>query len=327
MARSIPCPQCGVSLNLPPQAIGKRVKCPKCSFRFVPPDEEGLPPPTDSALAKSPEFDSDSSLELTRKHSSVELPTLPSAEGPLRETFDLPLMAEAGQASGAGHAGKQTGDATALFVDDPVQPRRKRGAEARATHRRCPTCGGYVPQGMSLCGTCGLDLDSGIKIDLADDLVVDAPIRSQGVPIVVAVLGGVCVALSVALTFAAILASAQGNAGIRYFIPVAAFGIYASTQFLRQRNAKLLLIALTLGAVIDLTWLVAMPIWDANSQAKVEDRVNIEDDPDVDDIKIQSVEERLDLGKVEGGLAILGLYAALSILIISPVVQKHFHHK
>ena len=136
-----------------------------------------------------------------------------------------------------------------------------------------------------------------------------------------------CVALSVALTFAAILASAQGNAGIRYFIPVAAFGIYASTQFLRQRNAKLLLIALTLGAVIDLTWLVAMPIWDANSQAKVEDRVNIEDDPDVDDIKIQSVEERLDLGKVEGGLAILGLYAALSILIISPVVQKHFHHK
>ena len=134
-------------------------------------------------------------------------------------------------------------------------------------------------------------------------------------------------ALSVSLTFAAILASAKGSSGARYFIPVAAFGIYASTQFLRQKNAKLLLIALAIGALIDLTAFVAMPVYYANVQVPVADRATLEDDPDVDDKVIPGYQERLDLGQVKTGLVILGLYAGLSIFIISPLVQKHFHKK
>ena len=313
--------------------MGRRVKCPKCATRFLPPNEDGEPPLSKTAPAHSSEGHSDPSIELTKKHSSLELPVMPAAATHASETFDLPLMSEAavGSASAAKSGGHtkshEPADAAALFVDIPPEPRRKRGAEARATHRRCPACGGYVPQGMSLCNTCGLDLDTGVKIDLADELIPHEAPRPKGIPLTIGIVGGICMALSVSLTFAAILASAKGSSGARYFIPVAAFGIYASTQFLRQKNAKLLLIALAIGALIDLTAFVAMPVYYANVQVPVADRATLEDDPDVDDKVIPGYQERLDLGQVKTGLVILGLYAGLSIFIISPLVQKHFHKK
>lgn len=334
MARSIHCPTCNVVLNLPPQAIGRRVKCPKCATRFLPSREDEAGPPSASAVSNSPEGQSDPSIELTKKHSSLELPVLPAAAGHASAGFDLPLLSEpalgsssASAGAGNGHKSNQPADALALFVDTPPEPRRKRGAEARATHRRCPACGGYVPQGMSLCNTCGLDLDTGVKIDLADDLIPHEAPRPKGIPLTIGVVGGICLALSIALTFAAILGSAQGSSGARYFIPVAGFGIFASTQFLRLKNAKLLLVALAIGAVVDLTAFVAMPVYYANTNVPLDDRATLADDPDVDDKVIPAVEERLDLGQVKTGLVILGLYAALSIFIISPMVQKHFHKK
>ena len=52
-------------------------------------------------------------------------------------------------------------DVLALFQDEPKTNRKPKGAEARAKARRCPDCGGVVGVGMSLCNTCGLDLDTG----------------------------------------------------------------------------------------------------------------------------------------------------------------------
>src|SRR2546429_591121 len=66
---------------------------------------------------------------------------------------------------------RPVGDALALFQDSPkAAPRRLGAAEARAQARRCPTCGGVVPAGMSLCQTCGLDLETKTRVSLDDDL-------------------------------------------------------------------------------------------------------------------------------------------------------------
>jgi hypothetical protein len=40
---------------------------------------------------------------------------------------------------------------------------------------------------------------------------------------------------------------------------VSAFGIYASVQFIRGKSAKLLMLALTLGVIVDLMALIALP--------------------------------------------------------------------
>src|ERR1700753_96283 len=86
MPRTIQCPQCGVVLNVPEAAAGRRLKCPKCATKFA--ADGGPPPPPPSS----------STMGTHRVASSVTLPAsslseidLPSAPGSLREQFDLPL--------------------------------------------------------------------------------------------------------------------------------------------------------------------------------------------------------------------------------------------
>src|SRR5690349_2564644 len=45
MPVTIPCPSCGAKLRIPDTAVGKKVKCSKCSTAFTaePPDEEAEP--------------------------------------------------------------------------------------------------------------------------------------------------------------------------------------------------------------------------------------------------------------------------------------------
>src|SRR5262249_44903377 len=155
-------------------------------------------------------------------------------------------------AAAAGAGARQVSDALALFNDRPTAPRRKTGAEARAQARRCPTCGGVVPQGMSLCQTCGLDLETGTRIAFDDDLSPPPAPQGPSIPLPVAIVGGVCAALSAVLTIAALVRWQQGAPGMLYFVPVAGFGVYAAVQFLRLKSVKMLLAALTLGAVLDL---------------------------------------------------------------------------
>ena len=125
---------------------------------------------------------------------------------------------------------------------------RRPAQEARSSSRRCPTCGGVVPVGMSLCQTCGLDLESGTRIDLIDDLAPPPAPAARVCRCRSRSSAASAAPLSAALVVAAFLMWTKGISGTQYFIPVAAFGGYASVQFLRGKSVKLLLVALTLGA-------------------------------------------------------------------------------
>ncbi|MFO0909903.1 MAG: hypothetical protein U0794_16400 [Isosphaeraceae bacterium] len=331
MARTIQCVECGVVLNLPEHALGRRLKCPRCGARFVAGSSADTPAQPAPATPAGP----DTTFELTRKASSLDLPVMPTAEGDLRETFDLSSMTgseaqtskskASGGPKGAGASGtRQTSDALALFDDAPRAPRKKTGAEARATARRCPTCGGVVPVGMSICQTCGLDLETGTRVAFDDDLIPTPTLRSEGTPLLIAVIGGVCGALSVVLAVMAIVLWQKGVPGAQYFIPVAGFGVYASVRFFQLKTVKLLLIALTIGALVNIAAMIALPIYDANSEIPIERRTVASDDPDADVDMIKPITERLDTQRISTGVAILFLYAVTCIFLLSPTVQKHF---
>lgn len=334
MPRSIHCLHCGVSLNLPPEAEGRRVKCPKCGGRFqVGGMGEGPTTPPATPANQGP----DSSFELTRKPSSVELPAspkkpvsgdlpvMPLAEGDLRETFDLPMMTESAPAV---KAGRSTADATALFDDKPTAPRKKNAAESRLNDRRCPTCGGVVPRGMSICQTCGLDLETGLRVGLDDDLGPPPPPPMPAMPIAMTIIGGLSLMGSIALaafsTYEWLFNKVDGT---QYFIPVAAFGIFAAVQFLRGKTPKMLLVALTLGAAIDLIALIGLPIYNAQVDTQVVQRAPGSDDPDAADEAIKPVAERLDTSKITTGIILLVIYALVCIYLLSPQVQNRYNRK
>jgi hypothetical protein len=325
MPRSIQCTHCGVVLNLPAQAEGRRLKCPKCGTKFVAGD--AAPGPGSTAPDATGQ-NADSTLVLTKQYGSLDLPVMPTAAGDLRDTFDQSMMRDAApsskaKAEGAARDG-QTADAAILFKDEPVAPRRKKGAEARSQARRCPTCGGVVPVGMSICQTCGLDLETGLRVGLDDDYTPPTPMRSQGMPIPIAVIGGISFAGSLALAVVAFVKWHGGMEGAIYFVPVALFATFAAVQFLRGKSTKLLLAALTLGAVIDLVALVALPIYNAQADTVVEKINSTGEDPDSPGEGLRPMAERLDTDRMTMGLTLLFLYASVSIYLLSPHVHKHF---
>ena len=320
MASVIKCSSCDASLNLPPEAEGRKVKCPRCGVKFL---------VTVTAPADTDAPDRPSTLELKRGADFEDLPVLPNSGADLRETFGVPLMsdedvprAKPAAASGVRGGESSVADAAALFADRPVPHKKKVGAEGRAQARRCPTCGGVVPRGMSLCQSCGLDLESGMRVALDDEFAPPPP-QEFGPPLPIVVVGGLSLAASLALVVYSFVLWSGGTPGAIYFVPVALFGTYAAVQFLRRKSVKLLLTALTLGALINLTALVFMPIYKANATIQVvanDDSSN----PDSADEKIVSPEDELDTRKITTGFTILCLYAAVSIYLLSPGVHKHF---
>lgn len=319
MPRSIQCTQCGVVLNLPANAEGRRLKCPKCGHKFQAVSSGDAAAP--AAKPGGDEADAGSTLLLSNTFRAQDLPAMPTADGDLRETFELPMMTEA---AAAGPAAGAVSDASSLFEQKPAAPRRKTGAEARAQARRCPTCGGVVAVGMSICQTCGLDLDSGKHVSLDDDLSPPPPARPQGIPIPIAVVGGLSLAGSVVLTMAAIVKWSGGVAGAAYFIPVTLFGVFGAVQFLRAKTTKILLAALTLGAAIDLVAYVALPIYSAQVETTVIQSPDAVDNPEVEREMIRPIHERLDQNSITTGITLLFLYAAVSIYLLSPQVNRHF---
>jgi hypothetical protein len=322
MPRTTQCTHCGVVLNLPDQVAGKRLKCPKCGEKFSITPGDPVPKP--------PEESPSSSVLLTKSNSSALLPSMPNAGGDLRETFELGMMTGSAppgknkSGSTVPGGGKQTADALALFDSPAPAPRKKKGAEARAEARRCPECGGVVPVGMSLCQTCGLDLESGSRVDLTDDLTPPAPPKPQ-MPISITVLGSLCAAGGVAMAAVALVKWKDGVDGAVFFLPVALFGIYASYVFLKGKSVKPLLTALTLAAALDLAFLVAKPIYDAHADTVAIGR-NPGDDPDADTQMIRPLAERLDASTLTRGLTLLSLYAVVSIYLLSPHVKRHMKH-
>jgi hypothetical protein len=312
MPRTTRCTTCGVVLNLPENAVGKRLKCPKCGTKFQAGDSPGN---MSSIVPGLPMASPDSSQDLQQSRSEDGLPV---AAGDLRETFDLPLLREAAPSPSA--SSKSAADALALFDDRRPAPRRPSAAEARAKARRCPTCGGVVTAGMSLCSTCGLDLETGTRVSLDDDLALPPPPRPSGPPLAISIIGGLCLLGSAVATIVPIANwLVWHKEGWLWFVPLGLFAIFASVQFLRGKSAKLLLVALSLGAAIDVVALIALPIVFANMEAP---RTTPIDDPNSEGMVIQSITERLDAQKLGLGIGVLLGYAGLAVSLCSPPIRR-----
>jgi hypothetical protein len=324
-----------MTLNLPDEAVGRKLKCPKCAVKFLvaaAPVHHGSS--SESSFPGSSELSAESTIELTKRQSGVNLPARPGANGDSMKTFDLPLMnepapkASANRSSGSG--ARQTSDALALFDDRPVAPRRKTAAEMRAQSRRCPTCGGVVPPGMSLCQTCGLDLETGSRVSLVDELTPTPTYRQEGIPTPIAIVGFLCLGVSVICTLLVLLKWLGGTTGAMYFVPIAGFGVYASIYYLRHKSPRLLLVALSLGALIDLAGFVALPLYNAiNDDSPVVSIVpagkpsESETPAEPAEENIRPVAERLDTNQLTLGICLLLAYAVVSIYTLSLDVQRH----
>jgi len=270
-----------------------------------------------------------SAFDLTNRPASGEELSTRLPEGDLRETFDLPLTggreAEQGQAAPSPGAA----DAAALFADPGPSRRRTTAAEARRTARRCVHCGGVVPQGMSICATCGTDQETGLRVGLEDDLAPPPPPPQQGPPIHVATIGGLCVAASVLLLVLAFGGSMRGNStlensGWLCLAVVAFFGIYASVQFIRGKSAKLLIAALSVGVMLDVMTLIALPLVEANFQ-DADKIISIirPQDADETNMRIKPLEDRIDTRRISLGIVLILVYALLSLYLMSPPVKKY----
>jgi hypothetical protein len=181
---------------------------------------------------------------------------------------------------------------------------------------------------MSLCSTCGLDLESGTRVDLTDDLTPPAPPRPSGPPLAVAIVGGICLMGSILGT---VVPTARWmiwhESGWQWFIPIGGFAIFSAVHFLRGKSAKLLLVALTLGVLIDVLALIALPVYEANAEATVT-VITSEDDPNSAGEVIQSPAERLQQHQqqITVGILVLIAYAGVATFLCSPPVQRFIKH-
>jgi hypothetical protein len=268
-----------------------------------------------------------------RPQTPDDLP-IPRAEGDLREAFDLPLMAreaERGQVA----ASPAVSDAAALFDDPGGRKRKLTAAESRAHARRCVRCGGLVPQGMSICATCGTDQESGMRVGLEEDLAPPPPPQAEGPPFHIAVIGGLCIAAAVALVVVAAIRSSGGATSIdraawAALALVSVFGAFAAVQFVRGKSAKPLLLALTLGVVVDVLTLVALPI----GQTMMEDQEKIVTEVEYDatddtNIEIKPFEQRMQeqQNTIALGIALVLVYAMVAVYLLSPPVKRYFHFR
>jgi len=309
------------------------MKCPKCGYRFTITEKEAssvstVPGVADAASLTSKDFGN-------RPPSHDDLPVRPGGHD-LRELFDLPLgTAEDVERSAVSGSKPVLNDAEALFKDEPARKRKVRGAEARAQARRCSQCGGSVPQGMSICATCGTDQDTGLRVGLEDDLAPPPPPPASGPPLHIAIIGLLCGLTAVVLLVLSLVQSVRGEPGPAQYgwlclSLVSGFGIYGAAQFYLGKSVKLLILALTLGAFVDFFSLIALPLIQANfeAQEQVVSRVDVKpDDPDsvdAEDVQIKPISKRIDLQKIKGGVIVIGLYALLCVYLLSPPVKRYF---
>jgi hypothetical protein len=326
MPRTCQCKSCGTILNLPDAAkAGKRLRCPKCGLRFVVTVEDAA---SESTLAAPLDADPTvSGFEIEKPLLGREDLPLPVADRDLRETFDLPLMSGRDAERQGAAAAPAVGDAEALFQDRGEIRRRTTAGEARSRARRCSHCGGLVPQGMSICVTCGVDQESGLRVGLDDDLAPAAPPPSSGPPLHVTIVGGLLGTAALILFIVALIKSVGGAEGLENYgwlclAVVSGFGIFAAVQFIRLKSAKLLMAALTVGIVINLMALIAMPLVRATWETEGAVSTLPSDDPDDSGVHIKPFEDRLDTRSLSFGVTFLVIYAVLAIYLMSPAVKK-----
>lgn len=337
MPRTTQCPSCGVVLNIPDRAIaGKRLRCPKCAYRFRVTETDASSASTLAAPLNAETTHSSHQIP-SRPPSPDDLP-LPIAEGDLREAFGLPLAdARSLERTGAVSsepAPSAISDAAALFQDDPKPRRRPSAAEARSLARRCSSCGGFVPQGMSICVVCGTDQETGMRVGLEDDLAPPPPPPPSGPPVHIAAVGGLLGVAALILLILSLVRSVGGSDSLLTYgwlclSVISGFALFSVVQFIRLKSAKLLMVALTLGAVINVLALVVLPLFEATWEdtGQVMQTINRPDD-DPNSLGVQfnkPLEDRIDTRRIATGVTVLILYAGLSVYLMSPAVKRPMH--
>ena len=250
----------------------------------------------------------------------------PKADEPLRDLFDLSMLSE----DPSGKARKNapaTADAMALFRDDPAPRRKPMAAEARLNNRRCKTCGGVVPAGMSICSTCGLDQETGIRVELDEDLgVTSSGPRRDSMPVGILVVGLLLATASVGLSVASLIGITNGLSGAEFLLVICLFGVFASIQFLRLKSVKPLFVAMTLGVMVNVVAMIGLPVYNAVTDVEtVQQEPNPSDDDD--GVRIKSLKESLDVNRLTWGIAIVFSYATISVYLNSASVRRQFERR
>ncbi len=334
MSRTTQCPNCGVVLNVPEAAASKRLKCPKCGTKF----QSGTPGTKPQSSAPGVDTAGPASTLLPTEgrpasgsHSTKQPhhdPDLPTAASDLRETFDAELLMGEDAPAKPKKPSKsaEIADASSLLADDDPPKRRVTAAEARSKPRRCPDCSYVVPAGMSLCARCGLDLDTGRRHNVIDEITEEAPPppRVAGPPIGIALIGGVSLIVSLILTILSFMAYSKGQAGTQYLGLVSLYGVFAAVQFLRGKSVKLLMIALGLAAGIDVIALIALPLYNVfTAPPVVQDSAPVGIDPE-DMPHYQNISQQVDSRTITWGIVILLLIAAAMVYLSTRAVRRHF---
>ncbi len=337
MPRTIHCNQCHAVLNLPVSiAAGKKLKCPRCGLKFKVSQKEASSESTAPGIADAATSTSASSPIFDVNNRSRQLDDLPMSlsDGDLRDAFNLPLMSGRDlESSQVASPQRETGDAAALFEDVSPVRRKKTAADARRVARRCSFCGGLVPRGMSICSACGTDQETGHRVGLDDDFAPPPPPPAPGPPIHVLLIGGLCAAGGVTLAILSAARSVGSGSGLENaswlsLALVALFCVFASIEFIRGKSARLLLVAIALGSVVDVMALIALPIIQASFDAP-EHIVVPANSADLDDADtaIRPLEDRLDTGRMTLGVVLLFVFAALVMYLLSPTVKKYVHSR
>jgi hypothetical protein len=272
------------------------------------------------------------SFPTSRRPPSGDDVPAPRAEGDLRETFDLPLVSAREAERSEMAPGSHTADAAGLFADPGPSAKKRSAAEARAKGRRCTHCGGLVPQGMSICSACGTDQETGMRVGLEDDLAPPPAAPAQGPPLHISIIGTFCVAAAVILLILAIIESVREQSQLQYICwislaLVSGFGIYAAVEFIRGKSVKLLMLALSLGVVVDLMTLIALPLIEANFATQIIDLNAKSTDLNDAPVRIKPLDERLDTRKIQAGACLALAYAFLSLYLMSPPVKKYMQSR
>ncbi len=256
--------------------------------------------------------------------------------------LDIPLLGDEPELPTT--PGSRVADVAALFKDDPPVSRNRRPtAETRKESRRCPSCSEIVPRGMSLCGRCGLDLDTGQRVEI-EEYLDETPmtVADPGPPVAVLMIG--LLTLIVSLLLAGLSIFQLDGLGRLCLTPVCLFGAFAAIQFLQGRTLKLLIVALMLGGAVDIVALIALPIIQADetvdlTPAEVTDaepapaptsKLEVEGG---DDLRTavkpigKPLSERIDYTKIMLGVVVLLLDAVMLISLSMPGVNRYFDRR
>jgi hypothetical protein len=190
---------------------------------------------------------------------------------------------------------------------------------------------------MSICVNCGVDQETGMSVGRDDDLEPLPSPPPPEAPLHISITGFLLGLAAVILLILGLVQSVRTQAGMSQYgwlclAAVSGLGLFGVVRFLSGRSTKNLMLGLTLGVLVDLTFLIAVPIYEANFADKetVLVHVNNKNDPgsfNDEGIEIKPLAERLDQERITLGLIIVLLYALLSVYLMSPPVKRYFSRR